>query len=46
MDVFNQEFNRLVSHVELATGSKPPALLATYIKKIERAPNKEKLYNA
>jgi hypothetical protein len=46
IDVFNQEFNRLVSHVELATGSKPPALLATYIKKIERAPNKEKLYNA
>jgi hypothetical protein len=46
IDGFNQEFNRLVSHVELATGSKPPALLASYIKKIERAANKEKLYNA
>jgi hypothetical protein len=46
MDVFNQEFNRLVSHVELATGSKPPDLLASYIKKVERAPNKEKIYNA
>jgi hypothetical protein len=46
IDAFNQEFNRLVSYVELATGDKPPALLASYVKKIERAANKEKLFNA